>query len=196
VPCIDHAQEPGRLRRRLLLALPAAGALAACSPPERAVPLTPAPPPPAAPPGPTPAASSTPPVRASSPASSPASSSAAVRHPPLAPPQAARNWDEFRQQAARRLVQAHPDGSYTGPVAEPLLAIPVLEVELNADGSVRRIEVLRHPRQARDTTQLAIDAVRRAAPYGAMTRLPRPWKWAEVFLFDEQRRFKPRTLDE
>ena len=126
----------------------------------------------------------------------PASAAAARRPLPLAPPQAARNWDEFRLQAARRLVQAHPDGSYTGPVPEPLLAIPVLEVELNADGSVRRIEVLRHPRQARDTTQLAIDAVHRAAPYGAMSRLPRPWKWAEVFLFGEQRRFKPRTLDE
>jgi hypothetical protein len=115
---------------------------------------------------------------------------------PLGPPQAARNWDEFRLQAARRLVQAHPDGTYTGPVPEPLLAIPVLEVELNADGSVRRVHVMRHPKQARDTTQLAIDAIHRAAPYGAMTRLPLPWKWSEVFLFDDDRRFKPRVLDQ
>jgi hypothetical protein len=35
----------------------------------------------------------------------------------------------------------------------------------------------------------------RAAPYGAMSRLPRPWKFVEVFLFDDERRFKPRTLD-
>jgi hypothetical protein len=52
---------------------------------------------------------------------------------------------------------------------------------------------LRHPRQARDTTQMAIDAVHRAAPYGSMARDCRvPWKWAEVFLFDDDRRFKPR----
>jgi hypothetical protein len=57
------------------------------------------------------------------------------------------------------------------------------------------VSVLRHPGQARDTTQLAIDAVHRAAPYGAMTHLPRPWKWTEVFLFDDARRFKPRQLD-
>jgi hypothetical protein len=113
----------------------------------------------------------------------------------LAPPAAARNWDEFRLQAARRLVQSHPDGSYLGRVPEPLLAIPVLEVELNADGSVRRVHVLRQPSQARDTTQMAIEAVHRAAPYGPMSRLPGPWKWAEVFLFDDQRRFKPRELD-
>jgi hypothetical protein len=42
--------------------------------------------------------------------------------------------------------------------------------------------------------QLAIDAVHRATPFGAMARLPRPCAFAEVFLFDDQRRFKPRTL--
>ena len=46
------------------------------------------------------------------------------------------------------------------------------------------------------TLALAIDAVHRAAPFGRMTRLPRPWKFVEVFLFDDERRFKPRTLDE
>jgi hypothetical protein len=151
---------------------------------------------PAAAPGPAPAAA---PSAAPPPVTQPPAAAAAAparRVVRLGPAPAARNWAEFRHQAARRLVQAHPDGSYTGPVPEPLLAIPVLEVELNADGSVRRVLVLRHPRQARDTTQLAIDAVHRAAPYGAMSRLPLPWKWTEVFLFDEQRRFKPRELDQ
>ena len=37
-----------------------------------------------------------------------------------------RNWDEFRVHAGRRLVQANPNGTYTGAVPEPLLAIPVL----------------------------------------------------------------------
>lgn len=120
---------------------------------------------------------------------------ASRRHVPLGPPVAARSWDEFRQQAARRLVQSNPDGTYTGTVPDPLLAIPVLEVELNANGSVRRVQVLRHPKQARDTTQVAIDAVHRAAPYGPMSHLPQPWKWVEVFLFDDERRFKPRELD-
>ena len=98
-------------------------------------------------------------------------------------------------QAARRLVAANPGATYLGKVPEPLLAIPVLEVELNADGTVRKVQVIRHPTQAKDTTQLAIDAVHRAAPYGDVTRLPKPWKWAEVFLFDDDRKFKPRTLD-
>lgn len=107
----------------------------------------------------------------------------------------ARDWDDYRQQAARRLVAVNHAATFDGPVPEPLLAIPVLEIELNGDGSVRRIHVMRKPRQALDTVQLAIDAVQRAAPFGSVTHLPRPWKFTETFLFDEQRRFKPRTLD-
>jgi len=51
------------------------------------------------------------------------------------------------------------------------------------------------PRQAKDTIKIAVDAVRRAAPFGDVSRLPRPWKFAETFLFDDARRFKPRTLE-
>jgi hypothetical protein len=109
---------------------------------------------------------------------------------------AARNWDAFKRQAAQRMVDASPKGSYMGPVPDVLLAIPVIEIELNADGSVRSTRVMRTPTQATDTIQLAIDAIRRAAPYGDVSRLPRPWKFVEVFLFDDDRRFKPRTLDD
>ena len=113
----------------------------------------------------------------------------------LPPPRAMRNWDEVRRQAAERLVAANPDITYTGKVPDQLLSISVLEVELNADGSVRRIEVLRPPRFAKETLQTAADAVRRAAPYGDVSRVPKPWKFVETFLFDEHRKFKPRTLD-
>ncbi len=114
----------------------------------------------------------------------------------LAAPGKARSWTELRMQAARRIVAANPAGTYTGAVPDVLLAIPVLEIELNGDGSVRRIVVLRRPGQAGDTTQIAMDAVWRAAPFGDVSHLPKPWKFSETFLFDEQRRFKPRTLDQ
>jgi hypothetical protein len=113
-----------------------------------------------------------------------------------APQRRARNWDDYRVMAAQRIVASTPTGTHTGQVVEPLLAIPVLEIELNGDGSIRRINVTRPPRQAQDTVQLAIDAVRRAAPFGDVTHLPRPWKFTEVFLFNDDRRFKPRSLDD
>jgi hypothetical protein len=122
---------------------------------------------------------------------------ARVTVPPVAPPApaVASDWTQYRVQAAHQLVAANPNGSYLGATPEVLLAIPVLQVELNRDGSVKRIVVLRHPRQAKDTTQLAINAVRRAAPFGDVSRLPRPWRFTETFLFDDARRFKPRSLD-
>ncbi len=113
----------------------------------------------------------------------------------LAVPRAVRSWAEVRRQAAERMVAANPDITYVGKVPDQLLAIPVLEIELNGDGSIRKIEVLRPPRQAKETLQTAADAVRRAAPFGNVSKLPKPWKFVETFLFNEQHKFKPRTLD-
>ena len=114
----------------------------------------------------------------------------------LPPPHPVRNWTEVRLQAAKRLVAANPQMTYMGEVPEPLLAIPVLEIELHADGSVRRIDVMRKSSQALDTVKLATDAVHRAAPFGDVSRLPKPWRFTETFLFSDDRKFKPRTLDQ
>ena len=130
-----------------------------------------------------------------SPHSTPAQAKAPATAVALPAPRTMRSWDDVRLQAAQRIVNANPDGTYVGQVPEPLLAIPVLEIELNGDGSVRRILVLRKPSQAHDTVQIAAAAVHRAAPFGDVSRLPRPWKFVETFLFDDDRRFKPRTLD-
>jgi hypothetical protein len=124
-----------------------------------------------------------------------ASPPADAAHRVLPPPRSVRSWAELRQQAAERIVAANPEITYVGAVPDPLLAIPVLEIELHGDGSIRRIEVLREPRQAKETIKIAVDAVRRAAPFGDVSRLPRPWKFAETFLFDDARKFKPRTLE-
>ncbi len=166
--------------RRVRLGLAALGLLAGCS----------SSPPPAPAPAPAPATSS-----------NQSSSTASTRLPAvagavrLAAPGPVRNWNELRKQAAQRMVAANPGGTYTGTPPEPLLAIPVLEVELNGDGSIRKIETLRQPREARDTIQLAIDALHRAAPFGDVSRLPKPWRFTESFLFNDDRKFKPRTLD-
>ena len=118
--------------------------------------------------------------------------------PALPAPAAARNWVEFKTNAGRRLVAASPRGSYLGEPPSVLFGIPVIETELYVDGTIKSIRVVREPTNpaARDTVQIAIAAIRRAAPYGDMTRLSRPWKWVEAFLFDDRRHFKPQSLDE
>lgn len=115
---------------------------------------------------------------------------------PLLPPApAVRSRAELELQAARRIAAASPAQVYLGKPPDILLAVPVLQVELHADGRVKRISVLRYPGQARDTVDLAIQAVHRAAPYGNVQRMPEPWMFIETFLFNDQRRFKPRGLE-
>ena len=140
----------------------------------------------------TKAAAPTPLADPRSPASLAGAANGQVR---LSAPRPVHSVDELHLQAARRIVAANPSLTYTDRVPDVLLAIPVLAIDLNADGSIHRIDVLRPPRQARETTQIAIEAVQRAAPFGDVSSLPRPWRITETFLFNDDRRFKPRTLD-
>lgn len=179
---------PGRLRWAAAVLLGLAGCSAGGPPaPGPSAPASagtgerPAPAPSAAAPGP------------SSTAPGPSSAGPAPRLPPV--PTTVRTWSDYQVRAAHRLLVANPTGTYSGRPQDVLLAIPVLEIEVNADGSVRRIGVLRRPGQAPETVQLAMEAVRRAAPFGDVRHLPRPWKFNETFLFNDDRRFKPRSLD-
>ena len=189
MPCIDPERTGSRPNTRgawqARLGLLGLGLIAGCTAPAPS-------PEPSAPPA---ASSGRPSSSTSSTPTAPGQSGTTARVVKLPPPSTVRNWNEVRRQAAQRMVAANPGITYTGTPPEPLLAIPVLEVELNADGSIRKIDVMRHPRQARDTTQIAMDAVRNAAPFGDVSRLPKPWRFTETFLFDDDRRFKPRTLD-
>lgn len=114
----------------------------------------------------------------------------------LPAPQTPKSWADARLQAAKRLVAANPDASYMSTPPDILLAIPVLSIELNGDGAIRRVTVMRYPSQARDTVDAAVAALKRAAPFGDVSRLPKPWKFNETFLFRDDRKFKPMTLDQ
>jgi hypothetical protein len=131
-----------------------------------------------------------------SPAPAPAPRVTPAPAPGLAPYlRPARTVDEYKRQMGLRLVAANPAITYTKRAPDILWGIPILEVEVNADGSVRHISVVRTPAEAGETVQMAIDAVRRAAPFGDASQVPRPWKFLQVFLFDYDGRFKPKVLD-
>lgn len=148
----------------------------------------------ATPPAPAPKPAPTP-APAAVPAPQPAAPAAAPKPAGLPAPKAVRTADELRRQAAERLVLANPERTYTTPAPTHLLTVIVLEVEVKSDGSVRRINVVRKPRYAPETLQMAIDAIHKAAPFGDVRRMPEPWKFTETFLFEEDRRFKPLTLN-
>ena len=149
----------------------------------------------ATPPAPAPRTAPVPPP-ATAPAPLPSPAVAAAPKPAGLPaPNAVRTHDELRRQAAERLVMANPDRTYMTTAPTHLLTVVVLEVEVKADGSVRSVNVVRKPRYAPETLQMAIDAIHKAAPFGDVRRMPEPWKFTETFLFEEDRRFKPLTLN-
>ena len=133
---------------------------------------------------------------APAPAPSTAPAPRVAQGPQLDPPKTPRNLEELHHQAALRVVAANPGHTYMGKPQDILLAIPVLKVEVNANGSIKHITVMREPGQAPETVQIAMDAVRRAAPFGDVSRLPKPWQFIETFLFNDDHRFKPRSLDD
>ena len=143
------------------------------------------------------------PVHAPSPAPTPAPAPAPTRVTPAPAPapapapymRPARTADEYKRQMGLRLIAANPGITYTRRAPDVLMGIPILEVEVNADGSVRHISVVRTPEEAKETVQIAIDAIRRSAPFGDASLVPRPWKFMQVFLFDYDGKFKPKVLD-
>ena len=68
----------------------------------------------------------------------------------------ARTVDEYQRQIAARLIAANPKITYLTRAPDILLAIPVLELEVNADGSVRHIGIMRTPTQATTNTSATI----------------------------------------
>jgi len=195
VRCTDEEDDRSAPRRLMLLSVAGLGLLltgcAAPKPPPAPVPAPQAVPAPEPPPPPPPPPAPAPPPAGRRPL---ADLGPMVLVPPAEP---ARNWEEFKRAAARRMVVASPNFGYLGKPPPMLFGIPILEIELNADGSVRDIVVTRPPAniEAQDTIAIAKEAIHRAAPFGDMARLAKPWKWTEVFLFNDRRQFKPRILD-
>lgn len=110
---------------------------------------------------------------------------------PLAP---ARNWEEYKQRVARRIMQTSAGETFSGPTGDHLRSIPVLQIELNRDGSIRDVTVRRTPKYSPETLQMAIRAVRRAGPFEPVGHLPRPWQYTETFLYNEDLKFQLLSL--
>lgn len=117
----------------------------------------------------------------------------------IAPPSGNANANapdfvSYRIAAAKRIMAANSNATYAGRVPDPLASIPVLEISLNSDGSVRAIDVLRTPHFYPETIELAKAAIRRAAPFGSVAHLPKPWTFNETFLFNDDLKFQLHAL--
>jgi hypothetical protein len=109
-------------------------------------------------------------------------------------------WQAYRLRAAQLITQANASSSYSGPVPDPLASIPVVQVQLNADGTVRFVDTLRVPKFKPETLEMAKAAVMRASQlnggFGSVANLPQPYQFAETFLYNDDLKFQLRSVAE
>jgi hypothetical protein len=115
--------------------------------------------------------------------------------PSVSPPIAyAPDITSYRQQVGRKIIQTNGTIAFSGKLPDPLASIPVIEISLNADGSILGLDVRRAPRFHPETAQMAMDAIRKAAPFGPISNLPQPWIFNETFLFNDDLKFQVLSL--
>jgi hypothetical protein len=104
------------------------------------------------------------------------------------------SWVEYRRRAAQLIMAANAGRTFTGKLQEPMFGIPSVTVSLNADGSVRSVDMLRSSKIAPSTNPMAVDAVRRVGNFGSVANLPRPWQFNETFLYNDAKLFQLDTI--
>lgn len=166
-----------RARRSLQLALGVAVLLAACTSAPPRAPVPAAPPSTVAPPAP------------------------AVPGPQAIPsgraprPSFAATPRDYRRDAASHLYAHNAERIYRGRLPPLLEAVGVLQVELDGNGQVRRLDWMRAPRHVPQVMADIERLVRAAAPYPAPARLGKV-VYTDTWLWHRSGRFQLDTLTE
>jgi len=107
----------------------------------------------------------------------------------------ATNEKAYRQDGARAIYAAYPDSIYKGKLPPLLHAIAVVETEIDSNGHVREVRMIRAPSHAPDVTARVRELIRKASPLPAPARLGTV-KYTETWLVDKSGKFQLDTLTE
>ncbi len=101
----------------------------------------------------------------------------------------------YRQDAARHLYAHNTQRIYTGKLPPLLYAIGVLEVDIDRNGRVLRLNWMRAPKHAPEVIAEIERTVRSAAPYPAPARMGKV-TYTDTWLWDKSGSFQLDTLTE
>jgi protein TonB len=101
----------------------------------------------------------------------------------------------YRMDAARHIYAAYPEKIYKGKLPPLVHAIVVLEMDLDANGQLKSINLIRVPTHAPDVTDAVKDLIRKASPMPAPKRLGGA-RFTEIWLVDKSGRFQLDALTE
>jgi len=107
----------------------------------------------------------------------------------------AANAKAYKMDAARHVYAAYPDRIYKGMLPPLVHAIVVLEVELDAAGHVKDVEMIRVPTHAPDVVVSVRKMIQQVSPMPVPTHLGGV-KFTEIWLVDKSGRFQLNTLTE
>jgi protein TonB len=139
-----------------------------------------------------------PPEPAPVPAPQPVPAPKPAPQPPAALPgkvSSAANPKDYRRDAAKHLYEQNGRRVYSGKMPPLLYAVGVLEVEIDGRGNVIGTSWMRRPSHAPEVVAEIEQAVRRASPFPAPTRMGRV-TYTDTWLWDKSGRFQLDTLTE
>jgi protein TonB len=135
---------------------------------------------------------------APAPAPQPAPAPKPAPQPPAASPgkvSSAATPRDYRKDAAKHLYEQNGRRVYSGKMPPLLYAVGVLEVEIDGRGNVIGTSWMRRPSHAPEVVAEIEQAVRRASPFPAPTRMGRV-TYTDTWLWDKSGRFQLDTLTE
>src|SRR5882672_6801091 len=96
---------------------------------------------------------------------------------------------EYRIDAARHLYTAYATRIYKGKLPPLLFSVMVVETEIDAQGLVANVRVLRPP-AADEVAPWVIGMIRAAAPFPAPARMSGNIRYLDIWLVDKTGRFQ------
>lgn len=106
------------------------------------------------------------------------------------------SWADYRRRAAQTILATNPGASFTGAQPAQWKGIATVTVMLNADGSIRNMDLMRGSRVSPEVNDMALAAARRVGNYGPVGNLPQPWQFNETFLYNDNNKFQLITIVE
>lgn len=100
----------------------------------------------------------------------------------------------LRRMAAEHIYQLNSARVYPGKLPPMLYAIGVLEVELQPNGHIRRLNWMRAPRHAPEVIREIERTVRAAAPFPIAAGTRGKLSFTDTWLWDKSGRFQLDTL--
>lgn len=101
----------------------------------------------------------------------------------------------YRKDGAKHIYAAYRDQIYKGKLPPLIHAIVVAEIDVDASGNVRDVNMIRTPSHAPDVTERVREMIRKASPLPAPKRMGGT-KYLDIWLVDKSGRFQLDTLTE